>query len=224
MEGVEQVTWHENILPRATLRALRFLADEAWLKDSPWYLAGGTALGLQVGHRQSEDLDFFTPESSFNAASLLAHLAADWETDILHEGTLYGRLLGAKVSFIAYPFFVPKEPLASYGAVRVLSSRDIAVMKIVAISQRGKKRDFLDLYWYVHHCEPLADILRRLPAQYPTVAHDYHHILKSIAYFEDAEEDVMPELRFKITWPEIKKYFEQEVPRVLKELVGLEEQ
>ncbi|MBI4128310.1 MAG: nucleotidyl transferase AbiEii/AbiGii toxin family protein, partial [Parcubacteria group bacterium] len=74
----------------------------------------------------------------------------------------------------------------------LLDIRDIAVMKIIVISQRGRKRDFVDLYWYAQHVEPLGAVLERLPDQYPTVAHDYHHILKSLIYFADAEEDPMP--------------------------------
>ena len=69
--------------------------------------------------------------------------------------------------------------------------------------------------------EPLVDILLRLPTQYPTVTHDYHHILKSIIYFKDADEDVMPQLNFKVTWKEVKRYFEREAPLVSKTLMEL---
>lgn len=62
------------------------------------------------------------------------------------KNTVYGELFSAKISFIAYPFFVPKQKVAEYGSVRILSPLDISVMKIVAISQRGRKRDFFDLY------------------------------------------------------------------------------
>lgn len=216
----EQIKWHTGALPHATKRALDFLSGQMWLKQSPWYLAGGTALALHVGHRRSLDLDFFNPEGDFSLASLLKHFPKKiWEADIVREGTVYGRLLGAKVSFIAYPFFRAKEPYSWYGNVRIVVPRDIAVMKIIAISQRGKKRDFVDLYWYVHHYEPLRDILQRLPAQYPTVTHDYHHILKSLMYFTDAEEDDMPTLYFKVNWRAVKAYFASEVPKVAKELL-----
>ena len=94
-------------------------------------------------------------------------------------------------------------------------------MKVIAISQRGRKRDFVDFYWYCKNRESLTDVLHRLPAQYPTVAHDYHHILKSFMYFADAEEDPMPKIFFDVTWREIKKYFQQEVPRITKEFLGL---
>lgn len=211
-----------NVLPRATKNALEYLAEQSWLKRTDWYLAGGTALTLHEGHRKSVDLDFFTPRSDFALGKLQEHFPKNvWETTFVQEGTVYGKLLGAKVSFIAYPFFEPKQPVVRFGSVSILRPQDIAVMKIVAISQRGAKRDFLDLYWYVHHHEPLAEILQRLPAQYPTVAHDFHHILKSLMYFTDAENDPMPETYFKINWRTIKTYFNREVPKVTRDFLGL---
>lgn len=222
MDGNDQITWHLAVLPRTTQRALDFVSREQWLKKTQWYLAGGTALALQVGHRSSYDLDFFLPSADFATGKLLNHFKqTEWETDIVKEGTIYGRLLGAKVSFIAYPFFKSKEKPRWYGNVRVLDERDIAVMKIIAISQRGKKRDFVDLYWYSKHREPLEHVLRRLPEQYPTVAHNYHHILKALIYFADAEQDQMPAVRFSVTWNQVKRFFEAEVPRVTKNFLGL---
>ena len=212
--------WHLETLPGETRAALETLAKEAWLADSPWYLAGGTALALTAGHRASVDLDFFTPEKSFSAAAMTGHLSMpEWTTDLLQDDTVYGRLHGAQVSFIAYPFFVPRAPKRFYGNVAVLAPEDIAVMKIVTVSQRGRKRDFVDLFWYGTNRESLEAVLRRLPDQYPTVAHDYHHILKSLTYFDDAEEDPMPDLRFAADWREIKNYFMTEVPKAMRALV-----
>lgn len=218
----QPVSWHLNNVPKNTKRALEYLSNQAWLKGTPWYLAGGTALALQVGHRLSLDLDFFLPKKDFRTATLLKHFSdATWHTDVDEDGTVYGRLCNAKVSFIAYPFFVPAQPKLRFGHVSILDKRDIAVMKIIAISQRGKKRDFVDLYWYLHHCEPLVDIILRLTKQYPTVAHDYHHIMKSLMYFQDAEIDPMPELFFKVTWLQVKKYFQREIPYVTKRILNL---
>ena len=222
MGSDDEITWHLAILPRATRRALDFVSRKRWLKKTRWYLAGGTALALQAGHRSSYDLDFFLPAADFAAGKLLHYFKeAKWETDVVKEGTVYGRLLGAKVSFIAYPFFKPKEEPHWYENVRVLNERDIAVMKIIAISQRGKKRDFVDLYWYSKHREPLEQVLRRLPEQYPTVAHDYYHILKALRYFADAEGDQMPAIHFLVTWNEVKRFFEAEVPRMMKIFLDL---
>lgn len=109
----------------------------------------------------------------------------------------------------------------SYGSVKILAPADIAVMKVIAISQRGKVRDFIDLYWYAQKYEPLIDVIKKLPGQYPTVAHNYHHILKSLMYFEDAENDPMPRLFFDVEWKSIKRYFQQEVPKIARKLLYL---
>jgi len=214
--------WQTDIIAKTTKKALEFLSQQGWLKKSKWYLGGGTALALFVGHRISLDLDFFLSQKEFNIEQLISRFPKDvWITDIAREGTVYGRLLGVKVSFIAYPFFISKEKLCSFGTIQILDPKDIAVMKVIAVSQRGRKRDFVDFYWYCKNKESLTDVLRRLPAQYPTVAHDYHHILKSFMYFADAEKDPMPKIFFDATWEAIKKYFQHEIPRITKEFLGL---
>lgn len=222
MGSIDSIGWRTDILEKKTKRALEFIASQKWIKRTHWYFAGGTALALYEGHRISLDLDFFSPQKEFYIKRLLAHLDKSyWKIDVAQEGTVYGEVFGTKVSFIAYPFFVPKERAKWFGTVQVLNPADIAVMKIIAISQRGRKRDFVDLYWYLINHESLGEVIRKLPAQYPTVAHNYHHILKSLMYFEDAEEDPMPKIFFDTTWREIKKYFQQEIPRITKEFLGL---
>ncbi len=125
------------------------------------------------------------------------------------------------MSFIAYPFFVPDDEFIKYGAINILSGRDVAVMKIVAISQRGRKRDFFDLYWCVQNIEPLENLIKRLKKQYPSVAHDYHHILNSLVYFADAESDPDPELNFEAKWADVKSYFEAQIPEISKKMLKL---
>ncbi|NTU66381.1 MAG: nucleotidyl transferase AbiEii/AbiGii toxin family protein [Candidatus Moranbacteria bacterium] len=216
-----EISWHLSALPPKTKKALDFLSAQKWLEKSSWYLAGGTALALQAGHRKSVDLDFFTQERDFNDVTLLNHFAGnnDWKITINQEGTVYGELFGAKISFIAYPFFIP-EGYAKYGSLKVIRSVDVAVMKIIAISQRGRKRDFFDLYWCAKNVEPLEITAKRLKKQYPAVAHDYHHILKSLVYFADAEDDPMPEIKFKANWSEVKKFFMREVPELAHKLLA----
>ena len=213
--------WHFKTLPPNTKRALDFLSLQNWLKDSTWYLAGGTALALSSGHRKSVDLDFFNELSKFDSEEFLEYFIGnkDWEINISKKNTIYSQLFGVKVSFIAYPFFVPKQNYLHYGSIKVLAPKDIGVMKIVAISQRGKKRDFFDLFWCAHNVEPLENIILRLKEQYPSVAHNYHHILKALVYFNEAEVDPEPEIYFKATWKEVKKFFTKEVPVIAKKIM-----
>lgn len=221
--SAKKLNWHYETLPRNTKKALDFLSKDTWLKKSKWYLAGGTALALQMGNRKSLDLDFFTTKKDFNEKELMAHFInnKDWVTEVERKNTIYGKLLGAKVSFIAYPFFIPKQKMSMHGEIPVMNPIDIAVMKITAISQRGRKRDFFDLYWCVHNVESLENTIRRLKEQYPSVAHDYHHILKSLVYFEDAENDPEPEIYFKASWNMVKKFFIKEIPVIANKVMNL---
>ena len=219
----DKIIWHLEALPSATKKALDKLSCQEWLRKSKWYLAGGTALALRAGHRSSVDLDFFIPRVDFNAGKLLKHFENDdWKLTLLKEGTIFGELNGAKVSFIAYPFFVTSKNVVRYGAVRVLEPRDIAVMKIIAISQRGRKRDFIDMYWYAKNVEPISDVILRLHNQYPRIEHNYHHIIKSLSYFADAENDPEPTLFFKASWRQVKGFFVSEAKNLMKQfkLVG----
>ncbi len=217
----KELKFNFKILPGATKKALDFLSKQDWLIKFNWYLGGGTALALQVGQRKSIDLDFFNIKSNFNPEEILLHFIdnKDWKTDFGEPNTVYGELLGVKVSFISYPFFVPKQEFLQYDSVKILDKTDIAVMKIIAISQRGRKRDFFDAYWCAKNIEPLENIIKRLPVQYPSIAHDFHHILKSLVYFEDAENDPEPEIYFKAGWREVKRFFKKEIPAIVDKII-----
>lgn len=188
-----------------------------------WYLGGGTALALQVGHRVSVDLDFFTPRKSFNEIAVERELLATdhWDTSYRERGTIYGALQNTKMSLIAYPFFIPSKQMTRYESLRILTPADIAVMKIIAVSQRGRKRDFVDLYWYCTHREPISKIIARVGTHYPGQEKNIAHFLKSLTYFADAEADPMPKVFFKSSWQEIKKFFRREAAASARELIGL---
>lgn len=212
-----------RILPRATQRAFLLCETLPLLVTSGWYLAGGTALALIDGHRQSVDLDFFSPEAGFHEMNFERGLleTKKWETTFREKGTLYGKLDGAKASFIAYPFFIPSKEKKVCGNIHILLPHDIAAMKIMAISQRGRKRDFVDLYWLCIQHETLAEVIRRAVDQFPGQEKNLNHIFRSLTYFSDAEDDPMPTLFFKATWKQIKMYFRREVPRVAREVLRL---
>ncbi len=207
------VHWHYETLPRSTKKAFIFLSEQKWLKKSNWYLAGGTALALWCGNRKSLDLDFFIKDKDFTDNQVLKYFIGNknWKLELNKENTIFAKLFNAKISFISYPFFEPRQDLVWHGSVRVLHPIDIAVMKIIAISQRGKKRDFFDLYWCAHNIELLTRTIKRLKVQYPLVVHNYHHILKSLVYFDDAENDPEPEIYFNASWSKVKKFFTKEI-------------
>jgi len=215
---------HTEVLPAETQQAFQACIELQFLLPD-WYLAGGTALALQIGHRSSEDLDFFTKLKEFDIEALdqaFSSVPGDWATTQTQKGTLYGIFHGAKMSFISYPFFNPSTARLQCGAIRILVPEDVMVMKILAISQRGRKRDFVDMYWYCAiKGASLAETMRRALAQFPGKQHNVPHLVKSLAYFEDAEDDPMPRLHFEADWEGIKEYFRREVPLIAEDLLDL---
>lgn len=218
----KQINWQLKALPANTQKALVYFSKQRWLRQASWYLAGGTALALHAGHRRSVDLDFFIQKESFNAIFVLKNFRKSiWKTSKIEEGAIHGELFNTRVSFIVNPLFIPAQKKDRFGYVDVLTPIDIAVMKIIAISQRGRKRDFYDLYWCAKNLEPLEKIISRLKKQYPSVAHDYHHILKSMIYFEHAKNDPAPLITFQVSWTQVKKFFQKEIPKITKDIINL---
>ena len=214
---------HLNSLPKVTRDSFLQCTLSPFFSSGGWYLAGGTAMALQVGHRQSVDLDFFTQQKTFDEKKVEESLSelGDWETSSLSRGTIYGQFCKAKMSLISYPFFIPAEALFQVGTVSVLTPPDIAVMKIVAISQRGKKRDFFDLYWLCKNTQPLIKSIECVERQY-SVHQNFNHIIKSLTYFEDAESDPTPNLSLNVSWEEVKKFFQREVTAIAKKVMMLD--
>lgn len=211
-----------NTLPEATKKAFLTCAQNHFFAEGNWYLAGGTALALQTGHRKSVDLDFFTSDKTFDVQKTeeILNTYGAWETTSTSSNTLYGELNGARISLIAYPSFHIAKPLLKVGAISVVDPTDVAAMKIIAISQRGKKRDFFDLYWISLNIQPLFKSIESAQKQY-AVQHNLAHILKSMTYFDDAESDPEPTIFFKASWKEVKDFFEKEIPIIAKNLMGL---
>lgn len=210
-----------GILPPKTRRAFLECQKLPIFSKNKWYLAGGTALALQAGHRQSVDLDFFTPQANFKELEVERDLlnTGKWQTTYRESGTIYGVYNEAKMSLIAYPFFKPSKERTRCENISMLLPRDIAVMKIIAISQRGRKRDFYDLYWYVKNREPLSDVVLRATTQYPGQENNITHIVKSLAYFDDAEADPTPKIMFRASWKEVKKFFQAQAKELALKLV-----
>lgn len=212
-----------DILPSATRRAFLACVKLPLFQHNKWYLAGGTSMALQVGHRQSVDLDFFTPLKKIKEIEIERELlnTGHWQMTYRESGTIYGKFMEAKMSLIAYPFFIPSKKKLLCGTISILLPTDIAAMKIIAISQRGRKRDFVDLYWYCQNQEPLEEVVKRAVRQYPGQEDNLNHIMKSLTYFVDAENDPQPKIFFKADWREIKKFFQKEAVVLSKKLIGL---
>jgi predicted nucleotidyltransferase component of viral defense system len=180
-----------------------------------FYLAGGTALALQLGHRSSVDIDLFT-STDFNQTELDVILNDQFPSQFQKTGSnsvMYFCFLNdVKVDFINNR--VPLQfPIVASDGIRLATVKDIAPLKMKAIFQRGSKKDFIDFYVLLQHFT-LEELLLLFYQQFPTI--DAGQLLLSLNYFDDAENDVMPKLYFDESWAEIKSFINRIVLDYLK--------
>jgi hypothetical protein len=205
-----------DALPTGTRANLALLA-EAGLSD-PFYLAGGTAAALYLGHRISVDLDFFGPDP-FDSSTLAGQLAdlGQFHLDRIAPDTLLGDLKGVKISFFRYRYPLVTEPSLALGA-KIASLQDIAAMKLDAVSRRGTKRDFVDLFFIAQSGLTMSEALTWYQRKYAGLDVNIVHVVKSLAYFADAELDPSPQMLVSFSWDHIKRFFEKEARSLLRTL------
>jgi hypothetical protein len=181
-----------------------------------FYLAGGTAVALHLGHRRSNDFGWFVgqfPHPPIDVASSIRSAVPGFAVDEIEEGTVIGTVRGVKTSLLAFPY--PRlAPLLDWRdrGVRVADLRDLATMKLLAVVQRGTKRDFVDLHALLDHGQRLPDLLTDFGARFGVT--DPVSVLRAIVYFEDAQSDPMPEMLTSVTWDAVRNRLEREVERL----------
>ena len=203
---------HLEILPADTGRTVSLLTKCSLL--SQFYLAGGTAVALHLGHRLSADLDFFST-LEFDESILIQKLSSlgTFHVEKKAEQTVIGILENTKLSFIGYKYPLLKV-LKTVMGVQVADIRDIACMKIDTIASRGAKRDFIDLYFIVQEAMPLPDILKCFKQKYASIHYNMMHIKKSLVYFVDAESEPLPHMIKQVHWGEVKAFFQEQVAKL----------
>jgi predicted nucleotidyltransferase component of viral defense system len=199
---------HWEALAPQTRHAFEALA--ALPLPADFYLAGGTALAMQIGHRVSYDLDFFSavnPLSEVERAVLVGQLQRMSSVTIKRESAeqLYTSIMGVEASFIFqhHPLLFPTIEVNSLHLAQPI---DIGLMKLSAIKDRGTRRDFIDLYC-LKDIAPFETLLQLLPRKYFDRPDFTVHLAYALQYFKDAEADTR-ELRTlkRINWAAVKKY------------------
>lgn len=190
-----------DILPDNQKALFEILKSKKWLEN--FYLAGGTALAFQLGHRQSIDFDFFS-KNNFNNIDIIDKLnkIGDFELFSEDKNTLHGCLGNIMVSFIGYKYSI-LEPLLKINSFYISGIRDIACMKMSAIAGRGSKKDFIDIY-FILKTMSISNILNDYSKKYGIKNQNNYQLLKSLAYFNDAESQPMPIMINNVSWSEIK--------------------
>ena len=177
--------------------------------STQFYLAGGTALAIQLGHRKSIDLDFFSCDD-FSIEKLKKELSPLGEFVVIDQdqGTLNASLDGVKVSFLRYDY-IQLYPYIVFENINLADERDIAAMKIDAASSRGSKKDFIDLYFLLQKYS-LAELIGFFEKKFTNIKYNKLHIFKSLVFFEDAEDEPMPIMLTDVSWQKVKEKISQE--------------
>jgi len=199
------MTAHLEALAPAQKKTLEQIASFATRRG--FYLGGGTAVALHLGHRRSIDFDWFIQKPLGDPMLLAQHMrsrAIDFTTSYVEAGTLHGFLSGVRFSFLEYPYNLlsPLVKLKDFDC-SVASLDDLACMKLSALAQRGSKKDFVDIYAMALKHHPLPDILSLYKRKYGV--EDMSHVLYGLAYFDDADKERMPRMLWKTDWKTIKK-------------------
>lgn len=190
---------HQSAVPVNLLEVLEGLQEK--IAASDFALAGGTSLALRLGHRLSVDLDFFT-NGGFDPAAWAARIGAKaGSTTGIADGTLQLLMNGVKVEFLnhSYPKLAPYEVA---GGLRMWSLEDIAAMKLNAIANRGSKKDFHDIAALLERF-PLHVMVDHYQAKYQPAS--LMMVIRSLAWFDDAEMEPDPVSLNAMTWPSVRE-------------------
>lgn len=203
---------YQEVINAKTKRLFKALIKVREIRNL--YLAGGTALALQLGHRKSIDLDWFS-QKDFSITQLKRDLSflGNFKVESEDKNTLNCILDGVKLSFFVYPYRL-LFPFINFDSFKLADEGDIACMKIDAISSRGTKKDFIDLYFLIQK-HPLDKLLDLFDKKYKGIQYNRLHILKSLVYFEDAENEPMPIMLKRVSWLKIKDKLKREVKRIV---------
>jgi predicted nucleotidyltransferase component of viral defense system len=182
-----------------------------------FYLAGGTALSLQIGHRQSVDLDFFSATEDIpSIRQVLTQSLEKLETQITDSswGNLIFLVNNVRVGFYGYGYEL-LNPLIKHEQIALASIEDIALMKMDALLSRASRKDFYDLH-FICQKFALAGLFSKASKKYPSIRDFEVQVTKRLVYFETAEKDAEPVLLKSIRWEDVKKYFTEQAKEIEK--------
>ena len=183
---------------------------------SSFYLAGGTGLALQIGHRISVDFDFFWGKDiPKNLFLKVKEVFGNFKIEVIINNSSQITVLvnGVTLSFIKYPFPVILK-LIGYKGIKILPPLEIAAMKAYALGRRATLKDYVDLYYFLKgKTEGLEDIVKLCERKYDQ-EFDTRLFLEQLIYSKDIEDMEIKFLKNKVNKSEIKKFFEKEIKKL----------
>ena len=205
---------HREAITSEAGHLLSALAKFKPLRD--FCLVEGTALALQIGHRISVDLDWFSPKPlKKNLLSDLKDFFSGQQilTDVLKKEELTVRIDGVQITFFHYPFPWAEKPIKESGFT-LASVKQIAMMKGHALARRAAFKDYVDLYFILREKHvSLTEIINKAKH---TFKEEFNQrlFLEQLVYMEDITEEGLIFLEEKPNKQKIQKFFEQQVKNI----------
>ena len=205
MAALEHPHWEAT--PTSVQRVLENLARTTMLE--PFYLAGGTALALRLGHRISVDLDFFGAVETFednHRRRLIQELSRHFRVDVVRNSPL-GLTLNVNtvsVGFFTYSYKL-LDSLHEVYDVPLAGISDIGLMKLEAIGDRGARKDFVDLYFIAQHVS-LERLFASSKEKYPHTRYFEIRALEALVDFDVADTQSNPDMLVSVDWAEVKEF------------------
>ncbi|NIJ53726.1 nucleotidyl transferase AbiEii/AbiGii toxin family protein [Dyadobacter arcticus] len=207
---------HTQTVTKPTLEILRGLLNLPEM--SGFALVGGTNLSLRFGHRISIDLDLFTSES-FDLQDLRETIRDKFPKSLelsARKQTLLLNIDGVKTDMMRHSYAVLK-PVETIEGIRLMSLPDVAAMKLGAVAGRGAKKDFWDIHKLLEMYS-VEEMISFYNLKYPDS--DPSQVLRSLVYFEDADQQPNPEDLQNTSWDQIKLKISEQVKNYTKDAIG----
>jgi len=188
-----------SAIENPTLELLKRLMAHPYF--SKLILCGGTSLALQIGHRKSIDIDLFGKvEIDEITVSKIFNELGNTQIITRTPNILVYAINDIKVDIVNYPYPWIQEPLIVSG-MRLAQKKDIAAMKLAAITGRGSKKDFIDLFFLLNEFT-LKEMLEFYTMKYSDGS--TFMVLKSLTYFDDADLEPNPFMLVPLEWEKVK--------------------
>ncbi|MFY9463029.1 MAG: nucleotidyl transferase AbiEii/AbiGii toxin family protein [Candidatus Sungiibacteriota bacterium] len=173
-----------------------------------YYLAGGTALALYLGHRQSVDFDLFSPDPI--PRDLLAKVKRVFGVaapSVNNPDELTVFIDGVKITFLHYPFPLVSD-LVVYEGVRMLSILELAATKAYTIGRRGTYKDYVDLYEVLSGKHASLETIIDLAKQKYRDEFNARLFLEQLIYLDDTEDTGILFLGKSVSKGDMRIFFE----------------
>jgi len=170
-------------------------------KFNNFYLVGGTALALQLGHRKSGDLDFFS-RTEFEA-SLTKELEKYGKTNVIvaTTNTIEVKINSTRLFFMFFGYPLYKK-IQKKEEIRIANPIDIGLMKLMCLTSRQTKKDIIDLYFIDREVILLEDLLEILDKHIPEESFNKYSAAKELLNPDKFGEQPMPVMLKEVKWEE----------------------